>query len=84
MPSGYEKTPDYGSPDPTGRKTVAAVALMLAVAGFAVWLSRPTPKPCWTLGEDEIEYEMIDGKQKATLRLDRIPKGECVTIKPTP
>jgi hypothetical protein len=37
MPSGYEKSPDYGGPDPSWRGGV--IALLLALAAFFTWLA---------------------------------------------
>jgi hypothetical protein len=38
MPSGYEKSPDYGGPDPSWRGGVV-VAVSLALAAFFTWLA---------------------------------------------
>lgn len=85
MPSGYEKSPDYGGKPPDLREALIGIAGLVAVFALVYW-SLPKPKECWTLGEDEITVTEVNGKQRATLDLRRIPKGECVTIntsKPT-
>ena len=86
--TGYEKSPDYGSPPPKGfwsEATFLAFVFIIFVGTPIAWFyvnKATVPTNCWTLGADEIEYKVIDGQRKATLQLGRIPKGECVTIKP--
>ena len=82
MTTGYEKSPDNGFENPRGRqRSFASVAVVLSLAVVFIWLARSAPpKRCRALGGNEIVYKTIDGKTKATLRLDRIAKGECVTI----
>ena len=85
MPSGYEKSPDYGGEPPDLRAVIAGVVAFVALLALMNWFFNP-PKSCWTLGQDEITISEVDGKQRATLDLRRIPEGECVTIntsKPT-
>ena len=82
MPSGYEKSPDYGS-EPPGWSFVAFMVLVFVIGpALAYWTFGRAPPKCWELGQDELTITEVDGKQRATLDLRRIPKGECVTIKP--
>lgn len=37
MPSGYEKSPDYGGPEPTIGGIVAAIVVMIAVSALVAW-----------------------------------------------
>jgi hypothetical protein len=40
MPSGYEKSPDYGGPEPTWWGAIIEVVVILAILGliaFALW-----------------------------------------------
>ena len=82
MPSGYEKSPDYGSEPPSPTYLRAGALAFLSVAALLTWLNWPAQKPCWTLGDDEIETFVRDGQRIGRLRLDRIPPGECVVIRP--
>jgi hypothetical protein len=34
MPSGYERSPDYGGPEPTRRSIIAIVLVILALGGL--------------------------------------------------
>ena len=34
MPSGYERSPDYGGPEPTWRGIIAIVLVILALGGL--------------------------------------------------
>lgn len=36
MPSGYEKSPDYGGPEPTWRGMILGVLAFIAVAVLAI------------------------------------------------
>lgn len=36
MPSGYEKSPDYGGPEPTWRGFVVALIAIAAIAAFVM------------------------------------------------
>ena len=38
MPSGYEKSPDYGGPEPTRRGTVVIVLVIAIVSCGLAWL----------------------------------------------
>jgi hypothetical protein len=39
MPSGYEKSPDYGGPEPTIRGVVLGVLAFIAVAAIGMLLA---------------------------------------------
>jgi hypothetical protein len=39
MPSGYEKSPDYGGPEPTPRSLALAIAAIVAVTAFIALLA---------------------------------------------
>jgi hypothetical protein len=36
MPSGYERSPDYGGPEPTWRGIIAVVLVILALGALVV------------------------------------------------
>ncbi|WP_280136742.1 hypothetical protein [Candidatus Filomicrobium marinum] len=38
MPSGYEKSPDYGGPPPTWRREAIFIVVMIALFGFGFWM----------------------------------------------
>ena len=40
MPSGYEKSPDYGGPPWRPRDTVGTIILAVVILGGWIWLSR--------------------------------------------
>jgi hypothetical protein len=71
------KSDDY-EPDVSWNSVVAGSMLMIGVGLAVAWAS--TQRDCWTLGRDEIETRIVEGRAKATLDLRRIPKGECVQI----
>ncbi len=77
MPSGYEKSPDYGSPGPWPTDIKITVAVALAIFALVLWYTWPAPAECRAVQADAVA---VDGK--ATLKLDKIPAGECVTIIP--
>jgi len=62
---------------------VNGAAFVFAIFGIptVIYFLQAKPK-CWTLAESEIETVIRDGKRVASLNLLRIPRGECVTIKP--
>lgn len=81
MVSGYDKNPDngYSGPPPSPRDTVIFAVVMIALFGSPFvyqYLTAPA-KECMTVKGTP---DVIDGKQVQTLRLDTIPKGECVKI----
>ena len=39
MPSGYEKSPDYGGPDPGRWDALLALAVLLGIAGFLIFVA---------------------------------------------
>jgi len=39
MPSGYEKSPDYGSPPPSGPREHARLAAFIAYVVVVAWLA---------------------------------------------
>lgn len=85
--TGYEKSPDYGGEPPSlpsmvGALLFAAVFIGVLVALYAKHITPNMAADCWTLSSNEIEIITIDGKARASLDLRRIPKGECVTIRP--
>ena len=41
MPSGYERSPDYGGPEPTRRGIAAIVLVILALGGLLVFATVP-------------------------------------------
>jgi hypothetical protein len=41
MPSGYERSPDYGGPEPTWRGIAAIVLVILALGGLLVFATVP-------------------------------------------
>jgi hypothetical protein len=86
MPSGYEKSPDYGGEPPKGRG-VFDFALFLftifVVAPVALYVfTRGDAQKCWELAKDAFETVERDGIRVSTLNLKRIPKGECAVIRP--
>jgi preprotein translocase subunit Sec61beta len=40
MPSGYDRSPDYGGRPPLSPRRVVAVAIYVAVVALIVWLVR--------------------------------------------
>ncbi|MFN0217704.1 MAG: hypothetical protein ACKVP4_02700 [Hyphomicrobium sp.] len=80
MPSGYEKSPDYGAPPPSPLYIRLGALAFLVAAGVIAWNMWPAPHDCRHVPASEIEA--IDGK--AVLRLDKLnlKPGECVTIAP--
>lgn len=78
--TGYEKSPDYGSPPPLPWYAWAISLAVIALFGYA--LLRRDQQECWTLAENEIETFERDGQTVAQLDLRRIPPGACVTIRP--
>ena len=37
MPSGYDKSPDYGGPEPTGRGIILGTLVFIAVAALVLF-----------------------------------------------
>lgn len=40
MPSGYEKSPDYGGPEPSWRETIAMLIAIATIVGVLYGLRR--------------------------------------------
>ena len=81
MTNPEDQIPDHGHRPLSLTYRLGFVVAVLAFLGIYFW-SNVRPKECWTLGDDEIETFVRDGQRVARLRLDRIPPGECVVLRP--
>ena len=81
MPSGYEKSPDYGSPPPSPLYIRLGVLAFLATIGLWLWTKWPAPaRACREVPASELQ----DRDGKALLRIDKLDlkPGECLRIGP--
>ena len=82
MPSGYEKSPDYGSPPPLPPKVHLILAIIIGIIVIGVWRNWPEKKPpCRVVRAADVAEVKGD---KATMRLDKVvPRdGSCLTVVP--
>jgi hypothetical protein len=85
MPSGYEKSPDYGGKPPDRATAIMFAAFVLAVFGLPLlfgWLTREPQAACREIKSSEVESFERDGKTYSTLDLSKVAKDECFTIRP--
>jgi hypothetical protein len=80
--SGYDKSPDYGGPEPSWRENLGAFLLFLAVGAICVGLFHGPSTKCREIQQADSDLVELDGKTVRHLDLAKIPRGECVTIKP--
>jgi hypothetical protein len=76
---------DYGGDPPKGSTLDFAlfIFIIFVVAPVVLYVfTRGDAQKCWELGKDEIQTVEREDKRVATLDLKRIPKGECVVIRP--
>ncbi|PPD00486.1 MAG: hypothetical protein CTY31_05045 [Hyphomicrobium sp.] len=82
MPSGYEKSPDYGGKPPDWKSNLGAFAVFIAVGAVLLLLNYPSKPNCEAVGPSEVRTTEIDGRTVNTMSLENIKPGECVTIQP--
>lgn len=77
------RVPYYGPRPQSLLHRLVGLIIFLALVAIYVWANVQPKKDCSTLASDEIETYERDGKKIGRLRLDRIPPGECVIIRPS-
>ena len=86
MPSGYEKSPDYGDgdPPPGPLRDLPVFLFMISVAGLLVFLMLPSAPPpeCREVRDVEVNTVERDGRTMSVLSLEQVKPGECLVVRP--